>query len=648
MIKSSLNQHCYRWKETLPMEEKENLSSQPDEIAEPTEPTEVTPPKKKKKSGKKKHKKIFTREKFRELWQDKRSFRTRLVTALLATTALIFTFFIFGPLEIYLSNITFFAFSFDQLIGPILLAGLGMIVVLTGVLLLLRGKIFTYSVSFLFSMALAGYLQGTFLNVNHGSLDGATIIWQNFKGQAALGLLLWAVIIIVPLALQYFSRKLWRRMVNILSSVVVGAQIVALLFLIFPILYSGGFNHISSSGFLTRDGMYTVSGKQNVIVFVLDRFDKDFADHQLFGDSSIGKEADPAIAEGLKGFTYYENFTGSYIRTYPSVAYLLTGVKTDYSLPVMDYLEKAWSEGTFLSDIKAAGYDSRVYAEINYIGGDINFLAEEADNLGYPSAGIPVGKLLSAMYGLSAYRYLPEFMKPYFHTYTGDISYNYLYSNDSGSLPYGLDDVRLRKDLLAQGLTVDNDSKGTFLYYHLQGSHDPFVMDGEGNAASFSNYFEGRFEQTRGNLKTILSYMDMLKEKGLYDDTTIIITADHGLTGTETELSKERLLALFIKPAGADTTQPLQRSNKQICQDNLRASISSYFGLTDQQGNRTIESIGEDEEMVRYFWMTGSNSLKTHREENLLTYKIVGDAKDFSNWELVETIPVKHPYYDAD
>jgi hypothetical protein len=52
--------------------------------------------------------------------------------------------------------------------------------------------------------------------------------------------------------------------------------------------------------------------------------------------------------------------------------------------------------------------------------------------------------------------------------------------------------------------------------------------------------------------------------------------------------------------------------------------------------------------MVRYFWMTGSNSLKTHREENLLTYKIVGDAKDFSNWELVETIPVKHPYYDAD
>lgn len=635
------------------MEENEKLPSQQDDTLDIPENIETPAPEKadapkKKKSVKKKKKKIFTKEKFRELWQDKRSFRARLVTALLAVTAFVFTFFIFGPFEIFLTNITFFAFSFDQLVAPILLAGLGMIVVLTGILVLLKGKIYTYSVSFVFSVALAGYLQGTFFNVDHGSLDGASIVWQNFKLQAMLGLLLWAALIIIPLALQYFSRKLWRRIVVLLSGVVVGAQVVALCTLIFPILYSGGFNNISSSGFLTRDDIYTVSEQKNVVVFMLDRFDRDYAEHQLHGDPSIGKQADPAIAEGLKGFTYYRNFTGSYTRTYPSVAYLLTGIKTDYSLPVMDYLEKAWSESTFLSDIRNAGYDSRIYSEINYMGGDIHFLEEEADNIGYPGSAIPADKLLSAMYGLSAYRYLPEFMKPYFHTYTGDLSYNYLYSNDSGSLPYGLDDVRLRQGLLQQGLTVDSESKGSFLFYHLQGSHDPFVMDSDGNAATFNNYYEGRFEQTQGNLKTIFAYIDMLKEKGLYDSTTIIITADHGMTGTLRELDAERVLSLFIKPAGADPETPLQISDKQICQDNLRASISSYFGLTDGQGHRTIESIGEDEEMVRYFWMNGSDANQTHRDVNLVTYKIVGDANNFSNWEKVETTPIQYPYYDAN
>ena len=195
---------------------------------------------------------------------------------------------------------------------------------------------------------------------------------------------------------------------------------------------------------------------------------------------------------------------------------------------------------------------------------------------------------------------------------------------------------------------MDSESKGSFLFYHMLGSHDPFVMDGDGNPASFSNYFEGRFEQTRGNLKTVFAYIEMLKEKGVYDNTTIIITADHGLTGTYPELDAERVLSLFIKPAGADPEAPLQHSHKQVCQDNLRASISSYFGLTDGQGHRTIESIGEDEEMVRYFWMNGSDANKSHRDVNLITYKITGDANDFDNWEMVEKLPIQYPYYDAN
>lgn len=607
----------------------------------PEENVGEQPPKKRKKK-----KKASFKEKCAELWQDKRKFRIRLLTALAASFALVFTFFIFGPLEIYITNIAFFAFPFRMLIGPVLLAGLGMTAALTAVLILLRGKIYNYAVSLVFSVTLAGYLQGNFFNVDHGSLDGAAVVWQNYLGAAMWGLLLWGVLIIAPLALQYFNRKLWRRCVSLLSLVLVGAQLVALLVIAIPEWRNGQFSTAADSGYLSQDGIYTVSKQKNVIVFMLDRFDKEYADHQLYGDPSIKKPANPEIWEGLKGFTYYQNFTGSYTRTYPSVAYLLTGIKTDYSMPYMQYLEKAWTETTFLSDIKSAGYNCRVYSDVTYMGGKAAFMQEEVDNAVLSAGKIPAGKILSAMYTLSAYRYVPEIMKPYYHTYTGDLSYDFLYGDSQGRSPYGINDLVFRQNLLKDGLTADPDSKGTFLFYHLQGSHDPFYMDGEGNEASFKNFYEGRYEQTKGNFNTIFAYIDMLKEMGVYDNTTIIITADHGETGTYTQLPGDRVLALFIKPAGADTDSELQFSHKQICQDNLRASISSYFGLEDKYGHRTIESIGEDEEMVRYFWMNGCDSAKLHRDTNLVTYKIVGDANDFANWELISKDPIKHPFYD--
>lgn len=358
--------------------------------------------------------------------------------------------------------------------------------------------------------------------------------------------------------------------------------------------------------YVTTEGMYEVSDRKNVIVFMLDRFDHRYADHLIFGkqdhyvkgDYNPTYEPDQEVIDGLSGFTFYENFTGSYARTYPSVAYLLTGVTSDYSVPYMKSLENAWSATTFLSDIKQAGYDARVYSELDFFGGDTEFLRERIDNI---------------------------------------------YQSDSDE-PYVLNDLEFRKGLLKNGITVDPDSKGTFLFYHMLGSHNPFLMNAEGEAATFSDYAEGRYQQTRGNFKTIFEYIEMLKDKGVYDKTTIIITADHGFTGNYETISDERVLSLFIKPAGADTDQPLQFSMKQLCQDNLRASISSYFGLPCRDGHRTIEDIGEKEELTRIFrWNSYGNGC---RDNALVIYEIKGDANKFSNWSIVRREAIDYPYYD--
>ena len=97
-----------------------------------------------------------------------------------------------------------------------------------------------------------------------------------------------------------------------------------------------------------------------------------------------------------------------------------------------------------------------------------------------------------------------------------------------------------------------------------------------------------------------------------------------------------------------DTTLYLEASNKPICQDNLRASISSYFGLECRDGHRTIESIDENEEVVRYFWMNATDAVGLRRDVYLITYEIIGDANDFSNWSIVSKKRIDYPYYDAN
>ena len=63
------------------------------------------------KKEKKKKKKTTFKDKWIELWQDKRSFKTRFAPALFVSMAFVYTFYVFGPFELFLSNMTFFAFS---------------------------------------------------------------------------------------------------------------------------------------------------------------------------------------------------------------------------------------------------------------------------------------------------------------------------------------------------------------------------------------------------------------------------------------------------------------------------------------------------------------------------------------------------------
>lgn len=179
----------------------------------------------------------------------------------------------------------------------------------------------------------------------------------------------------------------------------------------------------------------------------------------------------------------------------------------------------------------------------------------------------------------------------------------------------------------------------------MKGSHDPFQMDENGNYTPYST----AEKQTAGNLRMILDYIKLLKEKNLYDNTTIIITADHGLTGTIPKLDGPRTISLLVKYPGVNDGKPLTYNSAPVNHDNIRATILKELGIDYSAYGPAIDDVAEDAEVTRYFYMSGADGNPGfHRDHNFITYKIDGNANDFNNWTIVDKKRIEYPFYDAN
>lgn len=576
------------------------------------------------------------KEKLKALWVDKRPWKIRLSLAAFSVFACVFSFILFGPCEIYIRNMQEMPFPFTAMFWTLLFVGVLLFGILLGILLLLRGKIFNYAVSILFVLMLAGYLQGNFWGSHTGTLDGNATNWLNNQASMIWNLVLWSCILIAVLLVMFVSRKIWAQAIKFISMMIIGVQLIAFI----ALLMETGPKRIWEAGlgdkFISRGGIYEVSPKQNVIIFLLDRLDVQYMDAEL--------ALHPDWWDRLSGFTYYHNFTGSYANTRPAITYFLTGVRHDYCVRWEDYFARAWSEPEYflLPDIHDAGYRIGFYTDVSCVFGEVEDVEGFVDNIGRADLNIDYIKLLKRVMELSVYRYSPEVFRPFFQIYTGDLTD--IVSADSENPEndiFTINDVIFWRNYRERGLSVNENSQGMFLFYHLDGAHTPFYMNVDAQEDPNGTTLDA---QMTGNMEMIFQYIDELKEKGLYDATTIIFLADHGRTpgqaGDMSDVCDSRVSTLIVKPAGAEEGGPMQVSNKQICQDNLRASIASYFGLDTTSYGRTIESIGEEEPMIRYQWIRGERG---EIWDMLFTFKITGDANDFDNWELVEEMQMIYP-----
>lgn len=539
----------------------------------------------------------------------------------------------FAPLEIYLGNINEFNFPFNHIWWILLLCSTLLAAGGTAVECLLPDRLFLIANIGIFALALCCYIQAMFLNGQMGTLTGETKTYG--VGIILINLLIWILIIsaIVALAvilIQKKKRQFFTGALTFVSLALIAMQTTALV----TLLVSTDTYAFQKDDYLTSEGQFELASQNNVIVFILDTLDMSFMQTTL--------KRYPDVWDNFDGFTYYPNTTSTHSRTYPSITYLLTGEICYFDVPYKEYVNKAFEESSFLPRIYDAGTDIRLFTESPFIGNAIknkvmNCTAIRQNDL----SAISIPGLLEQMLKISLYRELPYFAKSPFQYDTSEV--NYAVSNSPADSseeakqaePYiPEDDALFFERFKEQGLSVSEDYEKAFRFYHLNGAHLDANINQDGERVEKHT---DRFQAVRGDFHIIESYIKQLQAKGLYKDSTIIITADHGMSVAnsweEMEISGVPCITTLIKAAGKDEGDPFQVSDAPVSHMDLFPTILAAYGLDPSDFGRPISEIAENEQRERPYYLSVFLD-DADGEIVLREYSVGGDARKRENWKL--------------
>ncbi|NLB50438.1 MAG: LTA synthase family protein [Clostridiaceae bacterium] len=551
------------------------------------------------------------------LWSDDRRHKNRFLAALFPCFCFFSTFLVFGIYELYAGNLDDFAFPVQRLLLPLILLALAASLLTALLFALIRGRVFDAILSLLLGVCLAVFIQAMLLNSSLGRLTGDTIAWETLSGSMAVNSLLWLLILLIPFLLRLLSRKTWWHAVHLLPLILVLSQLISSLSLYVgdPRLKKG-----FSSRYLSNQGLYEVADGHNIIVIILDRLDNRFIESVI--------RDQPDYFDRLDGFTRFTNNLSSYSQTFPSITHMLTGIPYDFQEGYTSYLERAWAEGRFIPDLKEAGFSSHLYLTPSQAYLDPQALSEHADNLTEGSLELEVKPAIQNFIRLSAYRYAPLALKPFYWTTTDE--FTGLIQAKFEPAPYSLDDLSYYNGLLNHGLEVTGEG-GNFIFLHLNGPHPPFIMNEKAEPVE-----EGQSSyllQTKGSFHIIYEYLDQLKAMGQYEGATIIITGDHGARSSDVRPPDGAIVTgLFVKPAGKAGT-PLESNSAPVSSEHFSATVYQAAGLDAHVDGPAYFDIGDHDYVPRYLhhrlYASEGNPAR------LLTFLILGDANLFDNWTLV-------------
>ena len=550
------------------------------------------------------------------------AWRGRFARALLASLFLVGTLFIVAPLEVVGQSTFGLLFGFYDILALVLAAGVASAVVLALLLSALRGRAFDTALVLVAALGISCYAQALFMNSALPVADGDYLHLDRFVPITVTSALVWVALIAAATMLARKRAKAARigSLVACAALLVVQTASVVSVATSQRVLDSVQHEPVVA----THEGLYTLSPDENVVVFVLDTYDQRYLDQALADD--------PRLLDEFTGFTCFTNSTGSMIPTRYAVPFLMTGRMPDGTEPFRDFTRTWFQKSTLLPDIRNAGYTVGIYTDS--LGTDIMNAEPFAMNVHEAEPRpLDIAKMLTALDRVALYRDMPWVLKPLFWFTTDDLNKAFTASGELEKRPYMVDDGRFGQGLREQRVSLNDEAK-SFRFIHMLGPHKPYSLDEEGRPSPTPTTRE---QQARGSLALVADYLRQMKELGLYDDATIVVTADHGNWQLAPEgIIEPTSVIMLVKPpeSAAEAAEPVRFSDVPTGHLDNAATIADAVGADASKYGPTVFQVPPGPRQ-RFYWATTTD---WHEDVDWTQWAINGDVLDWEDWNRTGTV----------
>lgn len=504
--------------------------------------------------------------------------------AMLITFLITFMWLVFGPAEIFFANVTEFDFIYGEFFWHMAVITIVITLVVSLLVLILPEKVSRALLSVMFALAVMSYIQVMFFNQKLDLLGESAEGYELQTGKAVFNLIIWIVICLAVIVLAYLKKDIWKKVVLGASGFLLAIQAVAYVSLLLT-AEEEAYKRPDGFWMLSGEEQYVVSAEDNIIVFVLDCFNNQYID--------VMNEAYPGATDFLHDFTYYNNADCTYYGTFPSLPHMLTGCEVQEDMNVNEWCSWIWDNektNSFYEGLQTNNYITNVYtadAQVLVGTNPKGILSGKINNAVNSSAEMEVDYelLIQTLMKMSGYRLVPDLFKGYLYT---DIDeYESIVRLKENPINYNNYDYY--EGLVEQKLSI-NEEHNYFIVEHLVGTHS-YSTD------EFGHYSEDAVlaDTAKGCMVIVEEYLDQLKELGVYDNSTIIITSDHGV-------EDESQVIFFVKqPGESHGESPI--TSAPIAHTELLPTIAQAAGMNPGEYGQTIYDFGDGEERERTVWV---------------------------------------------
>ena len=536
---------------------------------------------------------------------------------------LAFTFFGYGWIMMYLTNYAALDFSLKNIIPTGLLLFLAFDLILAALIHISKRIFRKIIIGIFFAFGLGLYVQGTFLDNDFGLLDGHSIDWSSYSKSGQISLWVWLICFLIA-ALIGFLVPSGVDIMKRASFVLLCVEIISI----------GAQFAISGNAFwkseekkttphlqITSSGEFDLSYEDNTIILIVDTLDFDYV-REVFNDDKYKNI--------FNDFTLFSNVVSEYTFTQMAVPCIVTGNRYTLDKPYKEYLDDAYTHSVILDALSENGYNIGVYTENSYVGA-----SEQIGNQRMATMKLqhPV-QFTVLMSRLVSFRYMPQFLKQFFHVDTNSFSDSVAVDN-----AYYISNFFFQKQLKDKGITAEY-ANPCFRVYHIVGAHDPYNMAEDSSPCEEST----PIAQTKGVFNIIDELLNQMRDKQVYEKANIIILADHGKNGIRQHP------AILIKRSGE--SHPLVWNDYPFSyHENLTPTILSMIHSSGEKDlkesaadSKTFFSINEQSTIRTVFSPISREYIKSGYYYPLYGYSSSGHAGAANEFYMNGDIYSPNPY----